>query len=95
MLCRFFAGALASGGHGVVVTWFALCESNYTEYLHVLCKVHKLTYNGKFNENLFLLLSRKLLLYTGWLIAQGKQQQIIKVQPVAVHTISRNALITF
>ena len=30
------------------VSRFAICKSNYTEDLYVLCKVHKITKNGKF-----------------------------------------------
>ena len=51
MLCRFFAGTLASGRHDAVVTWFAICKSNYTEDLQVICDVHKLTYNERFKLN--------------------------------------------
>lgn len=47
------ARTFASSGHNVVVTWFALCKSNYTEDLHVLCEVNKFTYNGDSNKIYF------------------------------------------
>ena len=70
MLCRFFAGALASGGHDAVVTWFALrCESNYTEDLNVFCNVQKFPYNGRFKSIYFVTFCKTL-------IAKGKHQQM-------------------